>query len=111
MIGLGQFGPWGGLGLVKEVHHGFVQGRMIAFQGEHVISLLVNDLAGYRGLAAHGGTRHDAAFQGEQPEEFRDGRDFIGMGLGFELAEHQLGFGHPGADHLRGYTIPLESEI
>lgn len=110
--GVRQVGEFRGPGLVKHGFHGGPQGRVIVFQGEDIVTFLFCDLPGNGGLAAHGVNRDDAALERQDPEQFRDGRDFIGMVRRFELAEHQLVLTGPGAHEVNsgGDTPPRPTQ-
>ena len=74
---------------------------LVAFKGEQVVSLVLNDLVGDGDLTAHGVDGHQRSFElfgfGQMVEKFRNGRDFIGFLRHAELSQDKLGIGRIGA--------------
>src|SRR3546814_7062152 len=62
---------------------------LISLQGEDVVCLLVEDLAGDRALAAHGVDGDDRPFDGQHVEQTRDRHDLVRLLRHLDLAEHQ----------------------
>jgi hypothetical protein len=65
------------------------QGALIALEGQHIVGLGVDDLAGDVALAADGVDGHDGAFDGQQVEQPGDGDDLVGLVGDLDLAEHE----------------------
>ncbi|MNP66398.1 hypothetical protein D3C76_1621080 [compost metagenome] len=63
---------------------------------------MLEDGLGDLGLAPHGIDGHQTAFDVEQRQQLGNGGDFIGLGVGFYLSEHQLIGGGIGTDHVNG---------
>ena len=75
------------------------EGRLISFQGEHVIRLVSDDPVGDLHLTAHGIDRDQSALElpglGQKIEQVRDGGDLVGL-----LRHAQLGQGQPGVGRI-----------
>jgi len=65
------------------------QRALVAFEGEDVIGLLVEDFLGDVALAAHGVDGDDGAVDRQHIEKRRDGDDLVGFVRHFDLAEHE----------------------
>src|SRR5215204_2743913 len=65
-------------GLVEMLDYSLVAQRVIGLENQQVVGPARQDLLGDCGLAAHGVQRHDAVFQRELVQQFRDGSDLIG---------------------------------
>ena len=82
------------------------EGRLVAFEGEQVIGLVFDDLVGDLDLAAHGVDGHERSFEligfGQVVEEFRDGRDFVGLLGHAELSQDQSSVGRVGTQRVEG---------
>lgn len=89
-------------GLVKKGDDRLMSRGLVGFEGQDIVGLLLLNLAGNFGLAAHGIDGYDAALEHQDGEQFRDGGDFVGMVLGFDLTQDQAVGGGPGADHVNG---------
>ena len=64
------------------------QRALIAFEGEDVIGLLVDDLLGNVALAAHGVDGDDRPLDHQHAEERRNSDDLVGFFRHFDLPEH-----------------------
>ena len=91
-----------------------MQGALIAFQGDHIIASLLDDLGADRALAlpsghsimlclteplaslAHRVDSHDSAFDGEHMQQLGDGYDLVGFFRHLDLAEHKALTGSKG---------------
>lgn len=63
---------------------------------------MLEDGLGDLGLAPHRIDGYQAAFDVEQRQQVGNGGDFIGLGVGFYLSEHQFISGGIGAYHVNG---------
>lgn len=59
---------------------------LVGFEGQDIVGILLVNLAGNFGLATHDINGHNAPLEHQDGEQFRDGGDFVGMVLGFDLA-------------------------
>jgi hypothetical protein len=75
--------------LGREHFDVLAQCALIAFEGEDVIGLLLDDLLGDVALAAHGIDGHDGALDLQHIEKRRNGDDLVRFVLDLDLAEHQ----------------------
>ena len=79
---------------------------MVGPHAQHIVGLLLPDLARNRLLAAHRIEGHDATLQAQHAQQFRDGRDFVGMVIHRGLGQHQpVGLG-PGTHQVQGLQAP-----
>jgi len=62
---------------------------LIAFEGKDVVGLLVQNLAGYGALAAHGIDGDDGALNGQHVQQLGNGDDLIGLVRHLDLPQHQ----------------------
>jgi hypothetical protein len=101
---IGVDGGCDGLGgRVVEIGADIVMQRvLVALQSQRVIAALIDDLLGDRALAVQRIGRHDGAFQRQHLQQRRHGGDFIGLGIGRNLSQHQALFAAPGTDHVQG---------
>ncbi len=72
--------------LVEMLDYGLVAQRVIGLENQQVVGPACQDLLGDCGLAAHGIQRHDAVFQRELIQQFRDGGDLVGRLMDTTLA-------------------------
>ena len=94
-------------GHLKQVLDVSVELPLIGLHRQQVVGAAVDDLLGNLGLAAHGVNGDDAPAQLQQRQQLGDGGDFVGMGLGAGLAQHQVILGGPGAHQVqRGPALP-----
>jgi len=78
-----------------------MQGALIAFQSDHVIASLLDDLGADRALATHGICRHDAALQRLHCQKLGHRRDLVGFGAGCDLTKQQPLTDRPGVNHVQ----------
>jgi hypothetical protein len=71
---------------MKVSFDGLIGLFMITLQGQQVVASLRLDLARNGRLASHRINGHNTAFDGEQLEQCRNGRNLIRCGVGFDLA-------------------------
>src|SRR5258708_3388757 len=84
------------------------QRALVAFEGEDVIGLLVEDFLGDVALAAHGVDGDDGALDRQHVEKRRDGDDLVGLVRHFDLAEHEALARREGRHHMdRGFSAFL----
>ena len=94
-------------GHLKQVLDVSVELPLVGLHRQQVVGAAVDDLLGNLGLAAHGVDGDDAPAQLQQRQQLGDGGDFVGMGLGAGLAQHQVILGGPGAHQVqRGPALP-----
>ncbi len=77
-----------------------LQCPLIAFESQHIVAPLVEDLLGNRPLAAHGVDGHDTASDGQLLQEFGQGGDLIGFRVDGDLGEDQPVRCRPGTHHM-----------
>src|SRR5207245_10140148 len=76
---------------------------VVCSQGPEIVSPLALDLASNGRLASHRIDGHNTAFDGEQLEQFWNGRDLIGLGISFDLAYNEATvIGTPRREHVQG---------
>ena len=75
--------------LGREQRDVLAQRALVAFEGEDILSLLVEDFPGNLALAAQGIDGDDGALDRQHIEKRRDGDDLVGFVRHFDLAEHQ----------------------
>ena len=94
-------------GHLKQVLDVSVELPLVGLHRQQVVGAAVDDLLGNLGLAAHGVNGDDAPAQLQQRQQLEDGGDFVGMGLGAGLAQHQVILGGLGAHQVqRGPALP-----
>jgi hypothetical protein len=86
----------------KEIDDALVKGRLVAFDGQHVVGLLLDDLLGDLGLAAHGVDSHHRPGHFQQIEQLGDGSDLVALLRDGHLAQADLVGRRPGADQMEG---------
>ena len=91
-----------GLLLLREEPCILVQGSLIAFEGEDVVGALGEDLGGDVALTAHGVDGDDGAFDREHVEKLGNGGDFVRLGFGLHLPEHEAMIGGESRDDVDG---------
>ena len=79
-----------------------MQRRLVVLDLQHIVRLLRHDGLGDLLLAAHRIDGHGVAFEVEQFQQLRDGRDLVGLLVHRELAEEEPRFGGPGTDQVQG---------
>lgn len=67
----------------------FMQARLIAFEGEHIVRFLFDDARCDRLLRPHRVDGDDRAFDREHVEQFRDRRDLVGFAVDGALRQHE----------------------
>src|SRR4051794_30730264 len=82
------------------------QRALVAFQGEDVIGLLIEDCPGDVTLTADRVNGHDSAFESHQVEQLRNGDDLVGFLRHLDLPEHEALARREGGDHVDG-ALPL----
>ena len=87
---------------IKEALDFVVEAALIAFQGQHVIGLLLENLGGGIFLAMQRIQRDDTAFQFQQAQQLRHRGDLIGIRRGLDLPQHQAIGARPGRDQFDG---------
>ena len=76
---------------------------VVALQGQEIVAPLALDLASNGRLASHRIDGHNKAFDGEQLEQFWNGRNLIGLGISFDLAYNEATvIGTPRREHVQG---------
>jgi len=83
---------------------------LVSLQRQDIVPAALHDLPGQVSLAAHRINRDDLAAQAELPQQVREGRDLVVLGVDHPLGHDQpVGTG-PGRDHvewwLAGGTVP-----
>ena len=96
-LGIGK--PIGFLLCAEQVNI-VAQAALVAFQRQHVVGLLVDDLLCDVALAAHRIDGDDRAFDRHQVEQFRDCHYFVRLLRHLDLAEHEALAGGEGGDHV-----------
>lgn len=91
-----------GLLLSHEEFDIHAQRALIALQGEHVVSLLVEDFPGDVALAAHRIDGDDRPLDRQHLQQLGDGHDLVGLVRHVDLTEHQALAGGEGRDHVDG---------
>ena len=71
---------------VEKVLYFLKNGCMIAFEGENVLGLFINDFGGNVLLTAHRIQGYYASFEFQYPKEFGNGRDFVGFVIDLDLS-------------------------
>ena len=79
-----------------------VQVRMVGLEIEYVISLRIDDGFGDGLLTPHGINGDDAAFQSEELQQLRDGRDLVGFFVRLYLPQQHAVLTRPGAHDMQG---------
>ena len=74
---------------------------MVVLERQDIVGALGPDLLGDLLLAAHRVERHDAAFEPQDIEQLRDGRDLVRLAIDRALAERQPAAARPGADQVQ----------
>ncbi len=89
--------------------HWIVPLGWVLFEGQHIVRLLANHLAGDallapppRGYPVH---CHDATGHDQSLQQGGDGRDFVGLGVHRRLCPHPLVGRRPGADPVQGALL------
>ena len=80
----------------------FAQFTLISFQANHIIRLLINDLLANFALTSHRINGHDRAFENQQCQQFRDGRDLIGFVIDLALSKDEFLATGPSRNHVDG---------
>jgi hypothetical protein len=84
------------------------QCALIAFEGEDVIGLLLDDLLGDLALAAHGIDGYDGALDRQHIEKCRNGDDLVRFVRHLDLAEYQTLACRESGHHMdRGLSSPF----
>ena len=89
----------------ERVLHAVVEALVVGPHAQYVVGFLLPDLARNRLLTAHGIQGH-AALQAQHAQQFRDGRDFVGVVVHRRLGQHQAVGLDPGAHQMQGPPIP-----
>src|SRR5215218_8030153 len=92
--------------LVKMLDDSLVGQRVIGLKNQQVVGPARQDLLGDCSLAAHGVQRHDAVFQCELVQQFRDGCDLVRRLVNTTLAQHEALLARPGAHEVQGGSLP-----
>ena len=79
-----------------------MQRALIAFQRQHVVAALIDDLPGNLALTVERISGHDGAFEGQHLQQLRHRGDLVRLGLGGDLRQDQPLLTAPGADHVQG---------
>lgn len=82
--------------------HRPVQQLLVTLDRQQVVLTLLDDGAGDVSLTAHGINGDQAPLDIQQLELCQNGRDFIGLGIGFQLVHDHAVVGGEGADHMNG---------
>ena len=73
----------------------FAQVALISLQVNHIIRHLINDLLSHFALETYRINGHDPAFEHQQGQRFRDGRDLIGFVIDLALSKNGFLFTGP----------------
>ena len=76
--------------LVEKQFDIFTQFTLITLQAYQIISLFIINLLTNFALAPHRINGHDRAFDAQQFQQFRDGRDLIGFVIDLALSENEF---------------------
>ena len=76
--------------LVEKPFDIFTKFTLITLQANHIISLFIIDFLANFTLTPHCINGHDRAFDAQQFQQFRDGRDLIGFVIDFALSENEF---------------------
>ena len=88
---------------VGEVTRNIVEQRgLVAFQGQHVVAALVDDLFGDVPLATHRIGGDGASFEVEKPQKLGNRRDLVRLLVCGDLRQNQPLLARPRADHVQG---------
>ena len=91
----------------ESLADGRVQRRLVIFDLQHIVGLLVDDGLGDLFLAAHRIDGDGVPFEIEEFQKLRNGGDFIGFLVHRELREEQPGFGGPRTDQVQSVRPDL----
>ena len=75
--------------------------RLVVLDGDDAVAAAGDDLLDDLLLAAHRVDRDERAGQLDLPQELRDGRDLVGLGVGGDLAQCDPLLAGPGADDVQ----------
>ena len=82
--------------------HSTKQRRLVAFDNQHKIRLLVDDLLSDLNLTAHRINCHQRAFDFQHLQQFRDRRDLVALLIDHDLTQRNVICTGPRADHMDG---------
>jgi hypothetical protein len=89
-------------GILKQRNDGFMDNALVALKSQHIVGVLTNDLGSDGDLCSDRIDRYDTTRQFENTQQFRNGRDLIGLIIDLHLTQNQaVGYG-PGANHVNG---------
>jgi hypothetical protein len=88
--------------VIEEVHERLMQGRLLALHRQAIVRARSDDLARDLRLAGHRVDRDHRAGDFQHLQQFRDGRDFVALGVDDDLSEADVIGRCPGADHRNG---------
>src|SRR5450432_1041903 len=87
----------------KAIFDILIQGSLIVFERQGVVSLLLDDLSRNGSLCSHGINRDDTPFKNEKLQEFRNGGNLIGFLIHRNLREHHPVFTGPSDGHMERF--------
>jgi hypothetical protein len=88
--------------IVEEQTDIGVQRALVSFERQGIVATLIDDLLGDVALAVERVDGHDCVLESKQFQELGHCGDFVRVGVGGDLREHEALIAAPGADHVQG---------